>query len=115
MRLATEIQGDEAIPQNLHRADPDTSRHLSKKYETSSDLSSGPNEIPQHLALVAQATNDAVRVWTLGTGALIWPQGLENLLGYSRSTATEEIGFWQRQIHPQDRARTAGSLRDVLA
>jgi PAS domain S-box-containing protein len=115
MRLATEIQGDEAIPQNLHRADPDTSKYLSKKYETPSDLSSGPNEIPQHLALVAQATNDAVRVWTLGTGALTWPQGLENLLGYSRSAATDEIGFWQKQIHPQDRARTAGSLRDVLA
>jgi two-component system cell cycle sensor histidine kinase/response regulator CckA len=115
MRLATEIQGDEAIPQNLHRAEAETSKYLSKKYETPSDLSSGPNEIPQHLALAAQATNDAVRVWTLGTGALTWPQGLENLLGYSRSAATDEIGFWQKQIHPQDRARTAGSLRDVLA
>src|SRR3954466_15957298 len=102
MRLATEIQGDEAIPQNLHRAETETSRYLSKKYETSSDLSSGPNEIPQHLALVAQATNDAVRVWSVATGALTWPQGLETLLGYTSSHATDEIGFWQKQIHPQD-------------
>jgi two-component system cell cycle sensor histidine kinase/response regulator CckA len=115
MRLATEIQGNEVIPQNLHRAETEISRSPSKKYETSSDLSSGPNEISQHLALAAQATNDAVRVWTVTTGALAWAQGLETLLGYTRSAATDEIGFWQKQIHPQDRARTAGSLRDALA
>ncbi|MEY2527919.1 MAG: hypothetical protein QOJ05_9, partial [Verrucomicrobiota bacterium] len=68
-----------------------------------------------HLALAAQATNDAVRVWTVATGALSWPQGLESLLGYSDSPDTNEIGFWQKQLHPQDRARTAASIREVLA
>lgn len=113
MRLATEIQGDEASQQNLHRAGNEASRYLN--YETPSDLSSGATEIPEHLALAAQATNDAVRVWTVATGALSWPQGLEALLGYPRSSATDEIGFWQKQIHPQDRARAAGSIRDALA
>ena len=113
MRLATEIQGDEASQQNTHRASNEACRYL--KYETPSDLSSGTNEIPQHLALAAQATNDAVRVWTVATGALSWPQGLTELLGYPASAATDEIGFWQRQIHPQDRARAAASIRDALA
>jgi PAS domain S-box-containing protein len=113
MRLATEIQGDEASQQNLHRAGNEASRYLN--YETPSDLSSGATEIPEHLALAAQATNDAVRVWTVATGALSWPQGLEALLGYTRSSATDEIGFWQKQIHPQDRARAAASIRDALA
>jgi two-component system cell cycle sensor histidine kinase/response regulator CckA len=111
MRLATEIQGDEASQQNHYRADTEAFR---QSHETPSCLSSGATEIPEHLALAAQATNDAVRVWTVATGALSWPQGLEALLGYSDSAAAE-IGFWQKQIHPQDRARTAASIRDALA
>jgi two-component system cell cycle sensor histidine kinase/response regulator CckA len=113
MRLATEIQGDEVSQHNHHRAGNEAPRY--HKYETPSDLSSGTTEIPEHLALAAQATNDAVRVWTLAGGALSWPQGLETLLGYPRSAATDEIGFWQKQIHPQDRARIAASIRDALA
>ncbi|MEN3369392.1 MAG: hypothetical protein V7609_1535 [Verrucomicrobiota bacterium] len=113
MRFATEIQDDEASTQELRRAENQTSSY--HKYETHSDLSSGATEIPEHFALAAQATNDAVRVWTVGTGALSWPQGLETLLGYPRSSSSNEIGFWQKQIHPQDRARAAGSIRDALA
>jgi PAS domain S-box-containing protein len=111
MRLATEIQGDGASQQNHYRADTEAFR---QSHETPSCLSSGANEIPEHLALAAQATNDAVRVWTVASGALSWPQGLEALLGYSDSAAAE-IAFWQKQIHPQDRARTAASIRDALA
>src|SRR3954470_23540445 len=106
MRLATEIQGDEV-------SHDQPNHHQS--HETSSDLSRGPAEISQHLALAAQATNDAVRVWTVSSGELTWPQGLENLLGYSPSPATNDIGFWQRQLHPLDRARAAAGIRDALS
>jgi two-component system, cell cycle sensor histidine kinase and response regulator CckA len=112
MRLATQIQGDQESPQNHYRGEK-KSPHQS--HETSSDLSRGPDEIPQHFALAAQATNDAVRVWTLETGALSWPQGLDTLLGYTASPVTREIGFWQKQLHPQDRARAAGSIGDAVA
>jgi two-component system cell cycle sensor histidine kinase/response regulator CckA len=112
MRLATEIQGDEVSQENHYQAERETFR---QSHETSSSLSSGTTEIPEHLALAAQATNDAVRVWTVATGALSWPQGLKALLGYTRSPATDEIGFWQKQIHPQDRARTLAGIRDALA
>ena len=111
MRLATEIQDDEAPTPEIRRSE----NERPFKYETPSNLSSGATEIPEHFALVAQATNDAVRVWTVSTGALSWPQGLEALLGYQRSSSTNEIGFWQKQIHPQDRARAAASIRDALA
>jgi len=112
MRLATEIQGDTASQQNQYRG---ATEAPDQSYENSSHSSRRPDEIPQHLALAAQATNDAVRVWTVATGALSWPQGLESLLGYSDSSATNEIGFWQKQLHPQDRARAAASIREVLA
>jgi two-component system, cell cycle sensor histidine kinase and response regulator CckA len=111
MRLATEIQA-EAPHQNHYRTAQES---VHQSHETSTNLSSGPDEIAQHLARAAQATNDAVRVWALATGTLSWPQGLESLLGFSQSPATADIGFWQKQIHPQDRARAVGSLRDALA
>jgi two-component system cell cycle sensor histidine kinase/response regulator CckA len=115
MRLATEIQGDEEFPQNQHRAESKSFRPTHKTYETLPDLPASAHEVPEHLALAAQATNDAVRVWTVTSGALAWPQGLETLLGYSGSAGTSDIGFWQKQIHPQDRARTAASIHDALA
>lgn len=111
MRLATEIQGEEA-QENQYRA---ANNAAHRSHENSSSLPSRPDEIAQHFARAAQATNDAVRVWTVASGALSWPQGLESLLGYSPSPATDDIGFWQKQIHPQDRARAAASIRDALA
>jgi two-component system cell cycle sensor histidine kinase/response regulator CckA len=110
MRLATELQG-EASHQNHYQAANDAAP---RSHETSSSLPQRPDEISQHLALAAQATNDAVRVWTLNTGVLSWPQGLEALLGFSPSPATHNIGFWQRLLHPQDRARAAASIREAL-
>jgi PAS domain S-box-containing protein len=115
MRLATEIQGDEEFPRNQKHAETTSFRPAHQSYESLSDLSKSATEIPEHLALAAQATNDAVRVWTIASGALAWPQGLEGLLGYTGSPNTNDIGFWQKQIHPQDRARTAASIRDALA
>src|SRR5437773_4183580 len=41
--------------------------------------------------LVARATNDAVRDWDLASGDLIWPQGLDTLLGYS-TAKSDQIG-----------------------
>jgi two-component system cell cycle sensor histidine kinase/response regulator CckA len=115
MRLATEIQGDQEFPRNQNRAETTSFRPAHQSYEPLPDLSKSAAEIPEHFALAAQATNDAVRVWTVASGALAWPQGLEALLGYTGSAGTSDIGFWQKQIHPQDRARTAASIRDVLA
>jgi PAS domain S-box-containing protein len=115
MRLATEIQGEEDFPQNQTSAETTSFRPSHKTYETLPDLPKSAHEIPEHLALAAQATNDAVRVWSVNTGTLAWPQGLEVLLGYSPSAGTDEIGFWQKLIHPQDRTRATASIRDALA
>src|ERR1700736_1003475 len=100
MRLATEIQGDEASQQNHYRGAQDASQ---QSHETTSHPSRRSLEIPQHFALAAQATNDALRVWTVTTGALDWPQGLDSLLGYIAHLCTDEFGFWQNQVPRQDR------------
>ena len=72
-----------------------------------------PSQSAQYFALAARATNDAVRIWNVKTGALSWPQGLENLLGYTASPA-ESISFWEEKIHPEDRARAANSIAEAL-
>src|SRR4051812_43029172 len=113
MRLATEIQGDESHENNHLRVAIREAAHHS--HEIPADFTRRPTEISQHLALAAQATNDAVRVWSVATGALSWPQGLEALLGYCPSPATSNIGFWQKQLHPQDRARAGTSIHEALA
>ena len=116
MRLATEIQGAETSTPNPTGNENPISRIPFQTHETRHEISeSGPVESAEHFAIVARATNDAVRDWNVRSGALSWPQGLEALLGYNSSTASGEIGFWQKQIHPQDRARTAVSIRDALA
>ena len=67
-----------------------------------------------YLSLIARATNDAVRDWDVKSGRLSWPQGLCNLLGYEPSEGGEELGFWQKNLHPEDRARAAAAIRDAL-
>jgi two-component system cell cycle sensor histidine kinase/response regulator CckA len=116
MRLATEIQGDETSTQNSLGNEDLGFKNPTQKHEIYQEFpESGPIESAEHFAFVARATNDAVRDWNVRSGALSWPQGLDALLGYNSSTATGDIGFWQKQIHPQDRARTAISIRDALA
>ena len=116
MRLATEKQGGKQ-PTPATRGDRSAEKlHTPLHHETSSHPSKDSStQSQEHSAIVARATNDAVRDWNVKTGALTWPQGLESLLGYCRSNATDEIGFWQKQIHPEDRARIATSIRDALA
>ncbi|MFN2507822.1 MAG: PAS domain-containing protein [Chthoniobacterales bacterium] len=114
MRLATQIQDDEAVPtrkpKNAKSATPKSSHESNHRSpETGAPASA------QHLALAARATNDAVRDWDVKTGELSWPQGLESLLGYKPAAISREIGFWQKHLHPEDRARTAASIRDALA
>jgi two-component system cell cycle sensor histidine kinase/response regulator CckA len=116
MRLATEVQGEEtSTPNSTYRENSSSRNHIQKHENHPEIRESRPLESAEHFAIVARATNDAVRDWNVRSGALSWPQGLEALLGYSSSTASGDIGFWQKQIHPQDRARTAVSIRDALA
>src|SRR3984893_3896813 len=69
-----------------------------------------------YFAIVARATNDAVRDWDVKNDRLEWPQGLESLAGYDASSVQcNDIGFWQKNLHPGDRARVAASIRDALA
>ncbi len=68
-----------------------------------------------YFEVVARATNDAFRDWDVATGALVWPRGLATLLGFAPSDDCEEIGFWFRNIHPDDLASVQSSLREAFS
>jgi len=116
MRLATEIQGEERSTRNPARKKHSRSKRPVQEHETPAENSEGrPSQGAEHFAIVARATNDAVRDWNVKTGALSWPQGLESLLGYDGSVASGDINFWQKQIHPQDRVRTNRRILAALS
>src|SRR5438067_3460089 len=91
--------------------------HISHENKTAHSISESHSpSCNDYFAIVARATNDAVRDWDVRSNGLSWPQGLERLLGYDPSTTEcNDIGFWQKNLHPADRARIASSIRDTFA
>jgi two-component system, cell cycle sensor histidine kinase and response regulator CckA len=116
MRLPTEdetkkgpgqlIIGDES---HVSQADPSNDEN-----QTSILLESNPTQGPDHLSFVARATNDAVRDWDVKTNRLTWPQGFPEWLGHTPEEGQDQLGFWQKNLHPDDRVRTAAAIRDAL-
>ncbi len=115
MRLATESKGTNApaAPTRSARSKTNSAQALTHENSQPSPAITSPQST-EHLALVARATNDAVRVWDVKTGALSWPQGLENLLGFTPPDAGNDISFWEEKIHPEDRARTTSGIAEAL-
>jgi len=89
--------------------------HLCHEAATAHLPPDGHSSQADYFPIVARATNDAVRDWNLKNNTLSWPQGLESLLRYDASVAEKSIEFWQKNIHPGDRARVEASVRDSLA
>src|SRR6266849_3771594 len=114
MRLATGDQITEQLAQSTARDQSMAPHQQHHENEARSFSESHPSQSQDYLSLLAGATNDAVRDLDLKTGRLSWPQGLQTLLGYEPSEARNEVAFWQNQIHPEDRARTAGTIRAAL-
>jgi PAS domain S-box-containing protein len=117
MRLATgnQLQGRVARSAGDGQSDPFCNKSTTNENHSRALSENNSPQSQEHLQIVARATNDAVRDWDVKSGSLFWPQGLESLLGYYQSSAAEQIGFWQEQIHPEDRARAAASIADALA
>ncbi len=114
MRLSTGNQ----TPSSGQQSSADQSKlpedHHSLESETSALSESDLAEGQDYFSLLARATKDAVRDWDVKNGRLCWPQGLGSLLGYEEADSKGELSFWQKNLHPDDRARTAAAIRDAL-
>jgi PAS domain S-box-containing protein len=116
MRLATENETRKETARSTGDAPtPSPQGCHAHEYGHPALSQSSPSKNQDHLEIAARATNDAVRDWDVKTGSLSWPQGLGSLLGYEPTATTGEIGFWQKNIHPEDRTRIAASVRDAIA
>src|SRR5260370_7484894 len=115
MRLPT---GNQTAPPVRQSSIDDQSKvsehHPPYENETSALPESDPGQSQNYFSLIARATNDAVRDWDVKSGRLSWPQGLRTLLSYELADCQDELGFWQRNLHPDDRARVATAIRHPL-
>ena len=111
------VTGNESLQNVVQPKGRDKSGTPIQTYEVQSLPLSAPDSSPRHdhSAIVARATNDAVRDLDLTTGQLSWPQGLERLLGYEPAPETAQISFWNERVHPEDRVRIATSIREATA
>ena len=115
MRLSTGNETGETTRSGGANQSPAIPHCPAYEYENRASSENRPSENQDHPEIVARATNDAVRDWDVKSGLLSWPQGLESLLGYEAAATKSEIGFWQKNVHPEDRARIAASIRDAIA
>jgi two-component system cell cycle sensor histidine kinase/response regulator CckA len=117
MRLPTEDETirDPGPPIVGEQSELPRSHHASNENQTSVLLENHPDQGQGPLSLAARATDDAVRDWDVKTGRLVWPQGFPNWLGYTPEQDDGQLGFWHRNLHPDDRVRIAGAIRDALA
>ena len=65
----------------------------------------GLAESEERYRLVSRATSDAVFDWDLGSGSLVWNDGVTELFGYDRSEVVEHISWWSEHAHPADSER----------
>src|ERR1700730_6195976 len=115
MRFASGNETREGLPQLAGVAQSSAVRNCPAHEDENRAVPEEPSaENQDHREIVARATNDAVRDWDVKSGALVWPQGLQSLLGHESNATNGEIGFWQKNIHPEDRARTSSNIRDAL-
>src|ERR1700716_911032 len=115
MRLSTGNETGETTRLGGANQSPAIPHCPAYEYENRTLSENRPSENQDHPAIVARATNDAVRDWNVKSGLLSWPQGLESLLGYEAAATKSEIGFWQKNVHSEDHARIAASIRDAIA
>ena len=109
-QFATPLTGSRAIPQEQN---PLLNATIDHRQTTPSSPGRSPSG-QDCSALVARATNDAVRDWDVSNGQLCWRQGLSTLFGYDPTSSETNISFWDERVHPSDRTRLAGSIRESL-
>ena len=115
MRLPTGNQTAPPVGQSSIDDQSNVSEHHPPyENETSALPESDPGQSQNYFSLIARATNDAVRDWDVKSGRLSWPQGLRTLLSYELADCQDELAFWQRNLHPDDRVRVATAIRDAL-
>ncbi|MBF5045281.1 PAS domain S-box protein [Aggregicoccus sp. 17bor-14] len=66
--------------------------------------------------LATLATSETIYDWEISTGHIHWNESLESVFGHKREgTQGPDIRAWEELIHPEDRARVARGLTQVIS
>jgi len=68
----------------------------------------------ERFRLVSYATSDAVWDWDFSTDQVWWSQNLRRLFGYQAAEVHPERGWWEEQIHPEEREKVLTSLHEAI-
>lgn len=72
-------------------------------------------ESEERFLLLARASKDAIWDWNLQTGSLWWNAAYQTQFGEAPGDDALELSSWVARIHPDDRERVSGSLREAAA
>lgn len=64
----------------------------------------------ERFEMITRATNDVIYDWDIPGRRLWWNENLKTMLGHDPKGAAEDIGWWEEQMHPDDRKRVLDSL-----
>lgn len=60
--------------------------------------------------LLSQATNDTIWDWDLNTNLVSWNDGIKTIFGYQPPDVRNQIDWWHKNIHPEDRDRVVSKI-----
>jgi two-component system sensor kinase FixL len=72
-------------------------------------------EMEERYRLAARATNDAIWDLDVVNDQIWWSDSASRLLGLGEHGLTTELAFWERRLHPEDRARLSASFEKAVA
>ncbi|HEX8537540.1 MAG TPA: ATP-binding protein [Cystobacter sp.] len=71
-------------------------------------------ESEERYRLATLATSDAVWDWDLLTHVVQWNDAVETLFGYSKEEIRQDIFWWDKAIHPEDRERVKRGIETAV-
>ncbi len=63
---------------------------------------------------ITNATNDIIWDWELVSGKVLWNNAIEIVLGFRNIPKIENIEWWIKNIHPEDRERVHNSIYSAI-
>lgn len=64
--------------------------------------------------LSTRATNDAIWDWNIATDELYWSEAYQNMFGHNIDADNCNLASWEKNLHPEDKARVISSIQDEL-
>jgi PAS domain S-box-containing protein len=86
------------------------SRDITDRNEAEAEL----RESQARFDLAARATTDVIWDWDFSSGQITWSDMVSSVFDYDPGDVQPTFGWWEQQIHPDDRARVTESILAIM-